>query len=74
MTRLLALLYLAFGLALPVYGCADDVNAKGDVNVDEDDGADEAAAGMGASEDDEDDVDCAAACEDDACAAACEED
>jgi len=75
MKTLFLTLFLAFSLGTLTVGCADEVNAEGDINPDEDgdDGADEGAAGMGDPDPEPvDDVDeCVASCNDDACAAAC---
>jgi len=65
---LLALgLMLSFGAGL--YGCADDIDARGSkVDKDTDTDADEGAAGSGPADDGDE---CAAACDNDECVAAC---
>jgi hypothetical protein len=73
MKTLFLMLCLALSMGTFAVGCADEVNAEGDINPDEDDGADEGAAGMGDPEPVDDVDECVAACNDDACAAACED-
>lgn len=71
MKNFLFLLLLAVSFGTVAIGCADEVNAKtDDITTDNDDDADEGAAGMGDPE--PVDVDeCEASCNDDACVAAC---
>lgn len=73
MQKLLLTLGLMLSFGAGLYGCADDIDARGskvDTDTDTDPNADEGAAGaagMGAVDDDE----CAAACDSDECVAAC---
>ncbi|HET6337404.1 MAG TPA: hypothetical protein VFG30_29470 [Polyangiales bacterium] len=71
MQKLLISLILAFSFGAGIYGCADDIDARGskvDTDTDTDPDADEGAAGVGPVEDGDE---CAAACDNDECVAAC---
>jgi hypothetical protein len=78
MEKLFFAFWLSFAaMALPLFGCADEVNAKtDDITTDNDDDDDdvvqEGTAGNPADED-PDVAECVAACDDDSCAAACRE-
>jgi hypothetical protein len=70
MQKLLLTLGLMLSFGAGLYGCADDIDARGskvDTDTDTDESADEGAAG-GSSVDDNDE--CAAACDNDECVAA----
>jgi hypothetical protein len=71
MNKLFLALWLSFAMALPLIGCADEVNAKtDDITTDNDDDTTEGTAGNPQEEDPE--AECVAACEEDeGCAAAC---
>jgi hypothetical protein len=73
MQKLLLILSLALSFGAGLYGCADDIDARGskvdtdtETDTDDDEGA-AGASGMGAVDDNE----CAAACDNDECVAAC---
>lgn len=71
MQKLLLTLALLLSFSAGLYGCADDIDARGskvDTENDNDPDADEGAAGGGPVEDDDE---CAAACDNDECVAAC---
>ena len=71
MQKLLITLILAFSFAGGLYGCADDIDARGnkvDTDTDTEEGTG-GTAGVGPVEDDTDE--CAAACDNDECVAAC---
>ena len=75
MNRIFMALWLSFAMCLPLFGCADEVNAKtDDITTDNDDDTTEGTAGEGPVDEDPDVAECVASCNDDACAAACRED
>jgi hypothetical protein len=72
MQKLLLTLGLMLSFSAGLYGCADDIDARGSkVDTDTDTGADEGAAGAAGGGAVEDDDECAAACDNDECVAAC---
>lgn len=72
MQKLLIALGLLLSFGAGIYGCADDIDARGSkVDTDTDTDADEGAAGAAGNGPVEDEDACAAACNDDACVQAC---
>jgi hypothetical protein len=70
MQKLLITLILAVSFAGGLYGCADDIDARGS-KVDTDTDTDEGTGGTAGVGPVDDDGECAAACDNDECVAAC---